>query len=244
MSTELRVTFVEPPRQVRLTRPESDRDQGRRQGGAGSEPATAAADGATATAAPSPPPAEVRTAPEPPPPSDVAARAAAAAAMATAAVPDAAEREAERKRLASVLARLEDEAQRMAERLELDLRSLEGDLVRLALAAAERVVGSALSSGAVDLAALIGAAIGRVAGNIHKKAQIQVRVAPGDRDLIQERLQGAVVDAQRVTLEADPRLLPCTAVVHCELRTVKLDVAEELARLRDSLLATEGERDA
>lgn len=138
-----------------------------------------------------------------------------------------------------IMTRLEAEATRLPKSVGEAITALEPDLIRLALAAASRVLRRKIEEGdegGAELARLIGEAIQRITRGIEATEPVRVLVHPGDH----EALSAAVGARANVDFTPDTDRAPGTVEVRCGMRRISVDVVREIDRLADRLLGDGG----
>lgn len=231
MSSDLRIQFAAAPAALRLARRDGDASGRRRsprrtpsEGGPSAAPAHAVA----------PSPAGAPATPKAASTSNAAAPAPRPAPAAVDAPPPAWALQLDR--FDRVMTRLEAEAARLPSSVAEALVALEPDLVRLALAAASRVLRRRFDEGAEELGRLVADALHRITRGIERTEPVKVLVHPDDR----EALAAAVGERKAVEFLADEDRAAGTVEVRCGLRRIGLDVAREIDRLADRLLGDGG----
>lgn len=136
------------------------------------------------------------------------------------------------QRLASGAAAFERAAEQLRNRDEVSLAQIERDMIALAVALAEEIVGRELAS----LDAPVREALERVAGLLPDRGVPVVRVHPDDEATAREAVEADIVRWTReVDLIADPGVEPGGCIVDVGPCRIDGQVGTALARLREAL---------
>lgn len=145
-------------------------------------------------------------------------------------------------RFDALVRRIDAEAKRLERRFQEELAAIGTEVVKLALAIAGKIVGREIQSGGADLARLVEQGIAKVAAGLRDPRRITVRVAPQDKEMLDEVLRSRGEGVERVRIEADRALAPSCCAIYCDMRQVTIDMERELSRVREALLGGEEAR--
>ncbi|MFH0945501.1 MAG: FliH/SctL family protein [Planctomycetota bacterium] len=139
-------------------------------------------------------------------------------------------------RFEELMKRIESEATNLERRFAEEVRGLEPQLVRLALAATRKVVGKASEENGVDLASLIRDGLAKVSCGVLEKKRLVVRIGSDHEAVVREVLAERQDQGARIRIEVDRALKPFACEIHCDMRQVNIDLERELQRITSALL--------
>jgi flagellar biosynthesis/type III secretory pathway protein FliH len=132
------------------------------------------------------------------------------------------------------------ELDRLRARYAAAIAGVEPQLVRLALAAAEKVLRRPLLAGEIDLRPLLAEGIRKLSEGLPEPANLRLRLSPADRRALEPHL--ASLGTDRIVLEEDSALPRGRCTLLADVRSVAIDLEREFERLAELILDSRSER--
>jgi len=129
---------------------------------------------------------------------------------------------------------------RLRSRYAAAIAGVEPQLVRLAFAAAEKVLRRQIVAGEVDFRPLLAEGIRKLSEGLPEPENLRLRISPEDRRALETHL--ASLEGNGLVVEEDPSLARGRCTLLADVRSVAIDLERELERLAEVLLDARSER--